>query len=138
MKAVDTLIRLAKSEVDAAQRALSDLLKIEETIDQALIDLADEVQNEAAFAANNPDINRNFAAYSRRMADKKALLQEQRDGLQPMIAQAREKLAECFEEQKKYEITLERQREEEQREADKREQQELDEIALRANQPTRR
>lgn len=132
MKSIDTLIRLAKFEVDAKQRVLSALLDKDAELEAAIAAVDAEVAAEKAYLADHPDPAANFAAWRRRMLEKRATLVQDRQALGQVIDRARDDLAEAFESQKKYEITAENQEEEERREESRRDQEVLNEIALQA------
>lgn len=133
MKTVSTLIRLAKLEVDNRRRLLADLLEQDAAFDRAIDRLDGEVAAERQKARESPEYGGGFAAYARHAANRRKALIDRKAALAADIDAARDRLAEAFEEQKKYEITAERQDEEEAAEENKREQQDLDELGLQTH-----
>ena len=132
MKTHETLIRLAKLEVDNRRRLLADLLDRDAAFDRAIDRLDAEVQAERDKARQNPEFATGYAAYVRHADDRRAALVNDKAALGEEIVGARDRLAEAFEEQKKYEITAENQAEAEAAEANRREQGELDALGLQA------
>lgn len=133
MKTVSTLIRLAKLEVDNRRRMLADLLEQDAAFDRAIDRLDGEVNNERRKARETPEYGAGFAAYAKHAANRRKAMVDRKAALAVDIESARDRLAEAFEEQKKYEITAERQDAEEMAEENKREQLDLDELGLQSH-----
>lgn len=133
MKTVSTLIRLAKLEVDNRRRLLADLLDQDAAFDRALDRLDAELDSERQKVREMPEYGAGFAAYAKNTASRRKALVDRKAALAVDIDTARDRLAEAFEEQKKYEITAERQEEEEVAEENKREQLDLDELGLQTH-----
>jgi len=133
VKTVSTLIRLAKLEVDNRRRLLADLLEQDAAFDRAIDRLDGEVAAERQKARDNPEYGAGYAAYSKHAANRRKALVDRKAALAVDIDAARGRLAEAFEEQKKYEITADRQEEAETAEENKREQLDLDELGLQSH-----
>ena len=133
MKTVSTLIRLTKLEVDNRRRLLADLLEQDAAVDRAIDRLDAELDSERQKARETPEYGTGFAAYAKHAASRRKALADRKAALAVDIDTARDRLAEAFEEQKKYEITAERQEEEETAEENKREQLDLDEMGLQTH-----
>lgn len=133
MKTLNTLIRLAKFEVDERRRAMKVLLEREDEILRAIAELDDHVRIEAEAARNEPDFATSYGTFLRRARSERASLLEKLEELRPAIEAARDALAEAFEELKKVEITRDNRKEEIKREEERREQIELDEVGLQSH-----
>lgn len=133
MKTVATLIRLAKLEVDNRRRRLADLLEQDAAFDRAIDRLDGEIVAERQKARETPEYAAGYAAYAKHAANRRKALVDRKVALAIDIDKARDSLAEAFEEQKKYEITADRQEEAETAEENRREQQDLDELGLQAH-----
>ena len=105
MKSFDTLIRLAKSEVDEAQRALSAVQDRMDALDQEQISLDQlrDTEREKAEqdAAAAPLFGHFLTLYKQKTQD----IGERKLALEPELEEARDILAQAFETQKRYEIT---------------------------------
>lgn len=126
-----TLIRVRKWEVDEKQRGLAVLLRQEESVIERQVALEAEIKREIAFTAEAPPEERfTFSAYLARCDDyreqMKAMLQE----IRRRIAAAQEELAEAFRRLKPFEESQKMRDAEEEREADRLEQIDLDEMGL--------
>lgn len=133
MKTLDTLVRLAKFNVDDKRRVLAEVMAQVDAV-QARIDALDEsVERERKVAFETPALGPTFGQFAAKAKADRAVMEQQLVELQPYVDQAREQLAEAFEEQKKYEITKDRQDENERLEQDKKDQVVLDEVGLQAH-----
>ena len=130
MKTIQTLIRLAKLEVDERRRALADLLEHDAALDRAIARLDREVEDEREKARQDPEYATGYAAYVKHAANRRKALVDQKAALGEKILEARDDLAVAFEEQKKYEITADNQAAAETAESNRREQAELDAMGL--------
>lgn len=133
MKTIDTLIRLAKLEVDNRRRTLAELLDQDAAFDRAIARLDQEVEDERDKARQFPEFATGYTAYAKHAADRRSALVESKAVLSVQIDEARDQLAESFEEQKKFEITAENQAAQEAADLDRREQVELDELGLQGH-----
>ncbi len=128
-KDLHNLIRLRKWDVDEKQRALAVLLRHEEAVLERLTALDEEVRGEMAFASKIPVEQRRtlapFLERCDRMRDQlRAALQEVRLHL----ARAQEQLGEAYRRLKTFEITQELRDVAEQKEFDRVETIDLNEI----------
>ena len=104
---LDTLIRLAGTEVDEARRALQAVLAEEDRVIAAMNALEASVAREQQESSTDPTMRAALSAFLARARDERAALQKEQQDLQPRIAEARDALAEAFANQKKYEIAQE-------------------------------
>ena len=129
-KTLSTLIRLNQFHVDERRRALKQLQEQEDATLRAIAELHERMRSEGEAAGNDPDMLRGHAAFVQGAKIKIAQFEQFLEHLAPQLEQARNELAEAFEELKKAEITKERRDSEERRERDRQEQQELDELGM--------
>lgn len=130
MKTLDTLIRLARFDVDERRRDLALLLEREDAVRAQIAGLEADVARERALAEATPELAASFGAYAARVRERRAAMEQELATLEPVIDHARDRLAEAYEEQKKIEITRDRRLEAEAAEENRREQQVLDEIGI--------
>ncbi len=128
MKSLASLIKLQKSRVDEQRLLLlalqEQLAKIEEEIRR----LKEEEARQRALVENDPDMGLTFGDYIKKAIAKGNALEKKRKTTEIAVSIARDKLAELFEEQKRYEIAEENRQEEEAREEARRERIDLDEV----------
>lgn len=129
-KGLNTLIRLAKFDVDEKRRVLTALQTQEE---RTLHDIAESevrLRKEQELAAAEPTgIGFIYGAYHRAwMAERQALFARLAT-IRQQVEIARDALAEAFRTQKTYEVTLANRERREREEADRKEQTFLDEVA---------
>lgn len=133
MKTLETLIRLAGFTVDERRRALSVILDREAEFYQRIERLDADYDRERILATENPEYATHFGGFAARYKRQRTVVENRISALQPAIQKARQDLAEAFEEQKRYEITLDQRIEEQRLDEKRKEQAELDEIAATKN-----
>ncbi|MDF1750433.1 MAG: flagellar export protein FliJ [Alphaproteobacteria bacterium] len=101
---LDTLIRLAEAEVDAARLALQKVLAEEDAIRAKLRDLAVQVEYETSMAAKDTALAQQYGVFIDHVKRKRHVLNVQLDAMKPKVEAARDALGEAFGNQKKYEI----------------------------------
>lgn len=131
MAELDSLIRVRKYTVEQRQKALAALYKRE----QDLKDERDALEAQHAIEAEkaremDADFLSYFGAYSKRVGDAIDEIDLKRKKLENQIRLAQEQVREAFAEMKKVEIVNDRRKAEAQAERDKKESDELDEIAI--------
>ena len=130
-KDLHTLIRLRKFEVDERQRAVATLLRREEAILAAQRALAEEIEREKAFVtqAEVPETF-TFSAYLERCEERRQEMDNALVEARKLIEDARDQLADAYRRLKTFEVTQEQRDEAEEKEFNRREQIDLDEIGL--------
>ena len=132
LKDLHTLIRMRKWDVDERQRAVAALLRREEAIlaDQAA--LAREMAAEAAFvgSAKVVEMTFTFAAYLERCDRRREELANALQEVRRQIEEARDELAEAYRGLKTFEVTQEMRDAAAEKENERREQIDLNEIGL--------
>ena len=130
-KNLQTLIRVRKWEVDEKQRGLAVLLRKEESIIERQAALEEEIRREVAYTAEVPAEQQfTFAAYLERCGgyreELKATLQE----IRRLGEVAQEELSEAFRQLKPIEETQKIRDAEDEKEENRQEQEDLDEVGL--------
>jgi flagellar FliJ protein len=101
---LETLIRLHRWQVDERRRHVAELEGLAEKLRQELVRLAEERAVEQATAGANLLARHVFPGYIRRSLDRQKTLEQSLAETEQQIAQARDALAEAFQELKRYEI----------------------------------
>ena len=126
-----TLIRIRKWDVDEKQRAVAVLLRREEAILAAGAALAVAMAREADFVRHADASERvTFAAYLEHCDQRKQEMAKALADVRGLIDEARDELAETYRRLKTFEVTQDARDAAEEREENRRDQIELDEIGL--------
>jgi len=128
MKSLSTLIKLQKTFVDQQRLVLAKLQERLDLIERAIIGLEAQKAHEQIITKKDPALAVTYGAYLKQALYQGRLLEKERQAAIVAVNAARDKLAELFEEQKRYEIAEEARRAADEREELKRETAELDEI----------
>ncbi|MGE0830165.1 MAG: flagellar FliJ family protein [Hyphomonadaceae bacterium] len=129
MKALKTLIRLAKEEVEIARRALAEAEALHRRARERIADLEAGIVSEQKEAAANALALSTYGAYAAARAEDRRVLTTDETAYSQHAAVLRERLAEAHVELKKLERLAELQAERESEAERKRDLAELDEIA---------
>ena len=128
-KDLHNLIRLRKWDVDEKQRALAVLLRHEEAVLMRASALEDEIRSEVAFASTIPaEQRRTLAPYLQRCDRMRDQLQAALQEVRQHLARAQEQLAAAYRRLKTFEITQAQRDAAEQKEVDRLEVIELNEL----------
>ena len=130
MEGIATLVRIYRTRLNDARRALADLIRERDIILGECARLAGEVAAEKLIAATSLEANSAFANFLSAMTSRQAAMNFQIDDVDGRISEANDYIATLFRELKKYELTQAQRELEKVREADRREQIELDELGL--------
>ncbi len=131
MKSLTTLIDLKQRELDEKRRVL---VQLEEEMDRLNTDekaLKDELKHEANLAAAQPEMARYFGEFAKGNEKKQEAVAKDKKGLNKLIGLQRDAITAAFAELKQMEIAKEKHDEEEDANATRKENAELDEIGLR-------
>lgn len=128
MTTLSTLIKLQKSLVDEQRQHLALLQRMLDSILHRMTQLEIEKAREQVLAEKNPDSRTTYGAFLKRMAIRGRDLEKERAFVQQAMDETHAKLAELFEEQKRYEIAEQARIDAEAREERRQETIELDEI----------
>ena len=104
---LQTLIKLQKTQVDEQRTHLAKLDQQLQAVDIKIALLEAEKQAQESLLHENPDMGLTYAGYLAQYLKKRAVYARERHIMVKAIEMARDKLAELFEEQKRYEIAEE-------------------------------
>jgi flagellar FliJ protein len=131
LKWADSLIRIAKHEVETLQKRVGEITERRMACERRLKAMHEEAQDEAQRARTDPDAGWYQAGYMKGWRMMREQLMEQIAALNVEETGARDALALAFEELKKFEHVAELARLAEIKEEAKRESAALDEMGLR-------
>lgn len=132
MSALDSLIRMHRWQLDERRRQLAALEELAVKLVEEQRRLEAENLREQAAATASPETAASYPGYAHGFLERRRKLEQSHVEIAAQIAQAREALAEAFQEMKRYEITAaSRARLQEQREA-RRQQRVLDDLGIEA------
>lgn len=132
MKSRETLIRLKKFQVDDKRRRVVQIETMIADFERMAGDLDREIQSEQDKAGVHDPAHYAYPTYAKAALTRRDNLKASADELRGQLAEAKDALAEAFEELKKVELLDERDQLRERVADDAREQSELDRIGLRA------
>ena len=127
-----SLIKLASYEVENRQARLAEIAKRRADAEMRLAVLIAEGEAEEKHAAQNAEAGWYLVGYAEGLKVRKAAIQADIDALMAEERGARDALAVAFEEQKKYEQVDDNLRTAAAKEAQRRENAELDEVGMRS------
>jgi flagellar FliJ protein len=128
----ESLIKLSTYEVENRQLRLAEIAQRRMDAEIRLAVLVAEGEAENKHAGLNAEAGWYLAGYAEGLKIRKATIQAEIDVIAIEERGARDALAQAFEEQKKYEQVAESARMAEVKEANRRENAELDEVGMRA------
>jgi len=124
------MIRLHKWQLDDKRRQLTELELMRDELQAKMNQLADELTAEKNNVANSPVVNITFASYATNMSTRRENLQNSLDEVNVSIENMKDQVAESFKDLKKYEVVEQREKERLQNELNRRQQADLDELAV--------
>ncbi len=130
MKGLDNLIRLAKRHLDEKRRSLAELERLASDLDEQMKHLEEEVVAEQQAGSQGGLDTLGYDTYAIAVIERRATLTQSRASVEARLEAARDDLREKFQELKRYELTADTRRRQALALAAKREQAQLDEIAL--------
>ena len=131
MKSLKTLIKLRKDEVDKRRKELTEIETRQQLLIKERTELANQMKRETAAATEFPEAAITFASFLGKALKRREMLTNNIKQLQQVIDKKRDDLQSAFGELKKLEIALENKINEATQAELKREQIQMDEIALR-------
>ncbi len=135
MKTLGTLIKLQKSVVDDHRRMLADLQNVLERIENEIENIiAERAQEEAVARKATPAELMTMESFLAQLKNRLVHLQQAKQDATAAIEVARERLAEVFETQKRYEIIREQREAAILAEEKRQDQLTLDETAAQAHE----
>jgi flagellar protein FliJ len=135
MKSLPTLIKVQKSVVDDYRRMLAELERVRERILAEIAELEQARAQEEHIAAEGSPLERTtLAAFLEKLRLRLEQLRQALKDADDAVVLARERLAEAFETQKRYEIVRDQQAEAAMSEAKRQEMLQLDETAAQRHE----
>lgn len=133
MKGVDSVIRLQKWHVDEKRRQVSGLQGLLMDLEQRAEALEREILKEQEVASGNADNNVAFiyGDYARHAIERREIIQHSIVDAEAAVEAARDELRELYQDLKRYEIAKDRHTAREALKANRAEQAELDDIAMK-------
>jgi flagellar export protein FliJ len=130
MKSRETLIRLKKFQVDEKRRKVTQIEAMIADFERMAIDLEREIKSEQDRAGIHDPAHFAYPTYAKAAISRRENLKRSADELKGQLNDAKEALAEAFDELKKVELLDERDQARERAEAAAQEQAELNAIGL--------
>jgi flagellar protein FliJ len=130
MKSMANLIRVHKWKLDEQRRVVSDLDEVLATFVAKLEALEQEFIKEQEVAGQNTESGFGFAQYAEATSFRRQNLQATISDFGDRLEQARDEMAEMFQELKKYEISEETRLRLLKEQQDKRQQDEVDDFSI--------
>ena len=130
MKGIATLIRLRKQRLDEMRVALAEIERKRDQLIAAARHLEEEFKAEQKTAAASLDASLTYSGYAAKVAEWRVALANETTKLGAEIERAGEAVVEAYRELKKYEVNESRREARVRAESERRERQNLDEIAL--------
>lgn len=132
MKSLDTLIKLAKRQLDAKKKLLGELLRKKEIMEMAVKTIDDEVAAETALADNNINLASHLAGYRKKQQIKRDAAIASILETEMFIKNTEEEIYTAFTELKKLEIAKASRLRKQTHEANRRDNISLDETGINA------
>lgn len=132
MKSRETLIRLQQWQVDDIRRRLAGLEGMRADLERKAKEIESSVADERGFGESSPIGAYAFPSFVRAMSERREKLEQSIEGVDREIEAAKALLADAFSELKKFEELEETRISRERATRARREQTELDDIALKA------
>lgn len=131
---IKTLVRLHEWGVDEKRRKLAELVRLLSELERQANDLEAELKHEQAVAAGSPDEAAfHYGSYAKTVIERRERIQQSIAEVEDHIAMARDELKAAHQELRKYEITLENREKRKERERERLEQAEMDEMAIQGH-----
>ena len=130
MKSLDTLIRLRKLALDESRRELTELEQMQNQIEHARQNLEHEFASESATARNDVGASYAFGEYLATVRERRAEFDRQSAEVSQRRVLAEAAVREAFREVKRFEIAENNRLGRERSEFARRDQADLDEVAL--------
>ena len=131
MKSITTLLRVKQREMDALKRQQGILENQREDIHTIINGLANQLQMELKAAQNMPDMAHFFGNYSATIKQRQEMMHGHLRRVEVELNKLTDQIRERFSEIKKYELVLANWEKRKAEAAKKREQQEMDDVAIR-------
>lgn len=134
MKNLRTLIKLQKQKVDEQRLVVARLQTQLDEVHRGQNALEEEKRKQEELVHKDPDLGMTYGDYISSYMFRRDEMAKKEQAILYSLELARDKLAELFEEQKRYEISLQNKLEEQAQEEKRRERIEMDEIGSQAHE----
>lgn len=104
MKGIDTLIRLAKRDLDELRKRQVHLETAKDKLQQGIKNLAAELQREQKLAAQNPEMGSFFGGFAKNIKERQQKLNDEIKEIDVQLLALSEEIMVAFADLKKYEI----------------------------------
>ena len=138
MKALETLIRVNSWNLDEKRRKLAELEDMRAEFYREIAHFEEQLKLNQAAAAGSPEIAQTYGSYAVTVIERRQVLEQSIADAQEAVDAATDEVHLAYQEVKKYETALEREKERRRKEADRVAQIEQDEMGLnmfRRNNP---
>jgi flagellar protein FliJ len=132
MSAIESLIRLYRWQLDERKRHLADLEGLAVRLRDDEQRLEEENAREQALVATSPEAAYVYAGYARNLIERRRKLRQSQAEVAQQITEARDALADAFQEVKRYEITAANRARLETERDERRQQQVMDGLGIDA------
>jgi len=129
-KNLKTLIKISQFELDKKRRELGEITSRQDGFYKQIKDIDGIVESEQKAAITNEKIREFLSSFIFASKEKQKNLREEAKKLEPEIQKKTSEISEAFTEVKKYETVLENKLEQEAYEENKKNQLEIDEVAM--------
>lgn len=131
MKSITTLLRVKQREMDALKRQQGILENQREEIHTIINGLSNQLRDELKAAQTMPEMAHFFGDYSVTIKKRQEMMHGHLRRLEAELMKLADQIRERFSEMKKYELVLANHEKRAREAANKREQQAMDEVAIR-------
>lgn len=130
MKALKSMIRLERWQLEERRRELLRIQSQVSRVEDARKDLDVEVSREQAAMTNNMEMIFAYGNYAQGVLWRRDDLAKEKEKLEPIVSESRGKVASAYQAVRRYEIILEGKEEREAEELQRQEQRDIDDISL--------
>ncbi|MFC7048657.1 flagellar FliJ family protein [Emcibacter nanhaiensis] len=129
-KGIDGMIRLHKWQLDEKRRQLTELETMRDDLLAKKDQLAAQLVSEQEKVASSQVVDISYANFAAAITQRQEKLDESLVEIEASIEEMKDQVAESFKELKKYEVVEQRERERQRAKENRRQQAELDELAI--------
>lgn len=131
MKSLPTLIKLCQTQIEDRRKRLTEREEQKSSLEAILDELERQMKEERDLITKNPSMAMTFEAFNKMYQEQKENTNYAIADIKRQILHLTEDVAELYMDKKKFEILLERQASKEAKKLAKKEEDELNEVALR-------
>lgn len=128
MRGLKTLVKLQKTRVDEQRQVLAKLQTHLDRVNKDIVNFEAIKERERIIFKRNPELGMTYGEFVKFAIVRTQELEKSRKAAESAVEMARDRLAQLFEEQKRYEIAIENRKAEIKKEENRRETVTFDEI----------